>query len=474
MKKKQAAQYSLLIPAALMAAGLAMSANGSVAFAEESAPVDSHAVVQPKAEATKDVADKASQPLPKAAEAVADKAVAKEAEAAKPVEASKPAATTAQPAPEAKPAAEADVAAKKAHIAKYAGVSVDKIQLLDTSEGKALMYPHGDHNHVVLLDKIDLSKPFDDGHGDSHHHHHDHVIKGDFTFTATVTDPAGKVLSGKDVQVVDTTGERKTLATVKTDAKGQAIFEKLPLGRSLTVLVDGVAQGYTLRTGVDGDKRSSSFTVDGKGTVEPEYSKTPLVVVALDESAEPLAGQEVVLKHRTGRLVETVMTGADGKAEFSKGLLDGTLYDIFVNGKKLSEAMTGAERSVFLDAKDIKKPGSETKPEAPKVPSKPEVKPEAPKVPSKPEVKPEAPKVPSKPEVNPETKPEAPKAPSKPGTVVKADQAGKAAVAKPEMKKAANQLPSTGEAVNPFFTAAALAVMATAGVAAVVKRKEEN
>ena len=450
MKKKQAAQYSLLIPAALMAAGLAMSANGSVAFAEESAPVDSHAVVQPKAEATKDVADKASQPLPKAAEAVA-----KEAEAAK------PAATTAQPAPEAKPAAEADVAAKKAHIAKYAGVSVDKIQLLDTSEGKALMYPHGDHNHVVLLDKIDLSKPFDDGHGDSHHHHHDHVIKGDFTFTATVTDPAGKVLSGKDVQVVDTTGERKTLATVKTDAKGQAIFEKLPLGRSLTVLVDGVAQGYTLRTGVDGDKRSSSFTVDGKGTVEPEYSKTPLVVVALDESAEPLAGQEVVLKHRTGRLVETVMTGADGKAVFSKGLLDGTLYDIFVNGKKLSEAMTGAERSVYLDAKDIKKPGSETKPEAPKVPSKPDVKPEAPKVPSKPEV-------------NPETKPEAPKAPSKSGTVVKADQAGKAVVAKPEMKKANNQLPSTGEVVNPFFTAAALAVMATAGVAAVVKRKEEN
>ncbi|HEO6720634.1 TPA: LPXTG cell wall anchor domain-containing protein [Streptococcus agalactiae] len=474
MKKSH---YTLLIPAALMAASLAMSANGSVAFAEESAPVDSHAVVQPKAEATtKDVADKASQPLPKAAEAVADKAVTKEAEVAKTVEA----ATTAQPVPEAKPAAEADVAAKKAHIAKYAGVSVDKIQLLDTSEGKALMYPHGNHNHVVLLDKIDLSKPFDDG--DSHHHHHDHVIKGDFTFTATVTDPAGKVLSGKDVQVVDTTGERKTLATVKTDAKGQAVFEKLPLGRSLTVLVDGVAQGYTLRTGVDGDKRSSSFTVDGKGTVEPEYSKTPLVVVARDESAEPLAGQEVVLKHRTGRLVETVVTGADGKAVFSKSLLDGTLYDIFVNGKKLSEAMTGAERSVYLDAKDIKKPGSETKPEAPKVPSKPDVKPEtkpeAPKVPSKPDVKPEtkpeAPKVPSKPDVKPETKPEAPKAPSKPGTVVKADQAGKAAVAKPEMKKADNQLPSTGEAVNPFFTAAALAVMATAGVAAVVKRKEEN
>ncbi|VHF08643.1 M protein [Streptococcus pyogenes] len=42
------------------------------------------------------------------------------------------------------------------------------------------------------------------------------------------------------------------------------------------------------------------------------------------------------------------------------------------------------------------------------------------------------------------------------------------------MKETKRQLPSTGEAANPFFTAAALTVMATAGVAAVVKRKEEN
>ncbi|ONG55168.1 YSIRK-type signal peptide-containing protein [Streptococcus pyogenes] len=45
---------------------------------------------------------------------------------------------------------------------------------------------------------------------------------------------------------------------------------------------------------------------------------------------------------------------------------------------------------------------------------------------------------------------------------------------KAPMKETKRQLPSTGEAANPFFTAAALTVMATAGVAAVVKRKEEN
>src|SRR3712207_1024405 len=100
------------------------------------------------------------------------------------------------------------------------------------------------------------------------------------------------VLSGKEVQVVDITSGRKTLATVKTDEKGQAVFDKLPLGRSLSIFVNGVPQGYTVRTGVDGDKHSASFTVDGKGTVEPEYSKTPLVVIVRNEDAEPLSGQE--------------------------------------------------------------------------------------------------------------------------------------------------------------------------------------
>ncbi|WP_136127677.1 LPXTG cell wall anchor domain-containing protein, partial [Streptococcus pyogenes] len=36
------------------------------------------------------------------------------------------------------------------------------------------------------------------------------------------------------------------------------------------------------------------------------------------------------------------------------------------------------------------------------------------------------------------------------------------------------RLPATGEQANPFFTAAAVAVMTTAGVLAVTKRKENN
>ncbi|WP_231297596.1 LPXTG cell wall anchor domain-containing protein, partial [Streptococcus equi] len=78
----------------------------------------------------------------------------------------------------------------------------------------------------------------------------------------------------------------------------------------------------------------------------------------------------------------------------------------------------------------------------------------------------------TKPETKPEAKPLSPEKADQAGKVAApAHTASKAAAAKAEMKKTTNQLPATGEAVNPFFTAAALAVMATAGVAA-IKRKE--
>lgn len=54
MKKSH---YSLLIPATLMAAGFALSANSSVAFAEKSRPIDSHLMAQPNG-----TVDKANQP----------------------------------------------------------------------------------------------------------------------------------------------------------------------------------------------------------------------------------------------------------------------------------------------------------------------------------------------------------------------------------------------------------------------------
>ncbi|WP_221913405.1 albumin-binding GA domain-containing protein [Streptococcus halichoeri] len=85
----------------------------------------------------------------------------------------------------------------------------------------------------------------------------------------------------------------------------------------------------------------------------------------------------------------------------------------------------------------------------------------------------------------PETKPAEPKAPGmpqvKPG---KAAPAADAPAAKSNvkhlasnpvaMKSAANQLPSTGDSANPFFTAAAFAVMTSAGMVTLAAKRKEN
>lgn len=85
MKKNQVTRYSLLIPAALMAASLAMSTNSLVAFADESSAVDNHTVVQPKLGGDSDTADTANQQLSDSAEMMADKPITKASEAANPV-----------------------------------------------------------------------------------------------------------------------------------------------------------------------------------------------------------------------------------------------------------------------------------------------------------------------------------------------------------------------------------------------------
>nr|AFN85494.1 M protein [Streptococcus equi subsp. zooepidemicus]AHI46577.1 SzM [Streptococcus equi subsp. zooepidemicus]AHI46579.1 SzM [Streptococcus equi subsp. zooepidemicus]AHI46580.1 SzM [Streptococcus equi subsp. zooepidemicus]AHI46581.1 SzM [Streptococcus equi subsp. zooepidemicus] len=80
----------------------------------------------------------------------------------------------------------------------------------------------------------------------------------------------------------------------------------------------------------------------------------------------------------------------------------------------------------------------------------------------------ETPKAPEKPETKPEVGPKADK-PAKPEA--------KPAAPKADAKKAApkaGQLPSTGESANPFFTIAALTVIAGAGMAMVSPKRKEN
>ncbi|NQJ71767.1 pneumococcal-type histidine triad protein [Streptococcus suis] len=54
-----------------------------------------------------------------------------------------------------------EVADKRNYLAQALGLPIGSIMLLDTPKGQAFMYPHGDHDHVLLLKNIDLTKPFE-------------------------------------------------------------------------------------------------------------------------------------------------------------------------------------------------------------------------------------------------------------------------------------------------------------------------
>lgn len=65
-----------------------------------------------------------------------------------------------------------EVKAKKVYLAAQLGIDELSIQVVDTPDGKALVYPHGDHQHSILLKDIDTTKPFDPHgpQGDPHAH----------------------------------------------------------------------------------------------------------------------------------------------------------------------------------------------------------------------------------------------------------------------------------------------------------------
>ncbi|MFA9493475.1 pneumococcal-type histidine triad protein [Streptococcus sp. E17BB] len=58
-----------------------------------------------------------------------------------------------------------EVAVKRAYLAQATGLSENQIVLLNTPDGPGFMYPHDDHTHFVLLSKLDITKSYDDGHG---------------------------------------------------------------------------------------------------------------------------------------------------------------------------------------------------------------------------------------------------------------------------------------------------------------------
>ncbi|HFR3538821.1 TPA: pneumococcal-type histidine triad protein [Streptococcus suis] len=101
------------------------------------------------------------QPLPAVLTNVVAKPVEKTEVVAVPSTSSQsPAASSAPVAPTAEIVAD-EVTAKRNYLAQALGLPAGSITLLDTPQGQAFMYPHGDHDHVVLLKNIDLTKPFE-------------------------------------------------------------------------------------------------------------------------------------------------------------------------------------------------------------------------------------------------------------------------------------------------------------------------
>ncbi|HEM5491384.1 TPA: pneumococcal-type histidine triad protein [Streptococcus suis] len=109
------------------------------------------------------------RPLPDVVTTVVAKPVEKTEVAAVPSTSSQSQAASPSPVTPAEATVVDEVANKRNYIAQALGLPVNSITLLDTPQGQAFMYPHGDHDHVVLLKNIDLTKPFEseeEEHGD--------------------------------------------------------------------------------------------------------------------------------------------------------------------------------------------------------------------------------------------------------------------------------------------------------------------
>ena len=63
--------------------------------------------------------------------------------------------------------AEKEIEEKIAYVAKQLNIEKSAIKLIETADGKALVYPHGDHSHTILVKDIDIFKPLADPHSNS-------------------------------------------------------------------------------------------------------------------------------------------------------------------------------------------------------------------------------------------------------------------------------------------------------------------
>ncbi|HFU4519148.1 TPA: pneumococcal-type histidine triad protein [Streptococcus suis] len=101
------------------------------------------------------------RPLPDVVTTVVAKPVEKTEVVAVPSISSQPQAASPAPIAPTEEVVADEVTSKRNYLAQALGLPANSITLLDTPQGQAFMYPHGDHDHLVLLKNIDLTKPFE-------------------------------------------------------------------------------------------------------------------------------------------------------------------------------------------------------------------------------------------------------------------------------------------------------------------------
>ncbi|AXQ78184.1 pneumococcal-type histidine triad protein [Streptococcus chenjunshii] len=74
--------------------------------------------------------------------------------------------------PQTKPNQESDLEAKRAYLAKSLNLPLSSIRVADRDNGKVFIYPHGDHEHAIAVDKISLNAPIEVPHAQDNPHAH--------------------------------------------------------------------------------------------------------------------------------------------------------------------------------------------------------------------------------------------------------------------------------------------------------------
>ncbi|WP_159546168.1 LPXTG cell wall anchor domain-containing protein [Streptococcus halichoeri] len=298
-------------------------------------------------------------------------------------------------------------------------------------------------------------------------------------------------------------------ATEEANALHEQVTEANNTNQNLQAQLDSKQKELNdLQQQLTSDKQ---FSEEEKAKLQSELDAKKTEVTNLQaqvaESSEKLQALEEAKKEAEAKVnsltsekaeIEAKLKDQSQLSEEEKAKLEKQLADIQSKIAEKDASIKSLEGQ--LDA--LKQQEHDTAPSTPETPQVPEVKPEdKPKAPSTPEVqptpetKPQAPQAPEagkpstpkKPEIKPaptpgipEVKPSKPHTPEKPGK-------GKSAAPKahhattpttPDTAASSTQntaapLPQTGDAAtNPFFTVAALSIIASAGVLA-TKRKED-